>query len=291
MRAALIVSLVLFVSAARATAIVTRHDLPEARYVAHAANLPSYCRMNAPDGGGALIAQDWVITAAHLAPEFRPGHRFTCGDELLIVEAVVIHPAYRENIGRHDLALVKLARPSRQQPSALASTPVSAGTILNLIGHWQGGTGLRGVDPAAAKLLKGATNRVATANERWIEVLFDRPDSPASTALEGVSGGGDSGAPAYSIDGGRTSIVGVGSRNRDLNENGVEQDYGDSDRYVPVAHYRGWIDRVVEGRDTAFHRLLTGYSEAVPRVLAAIAGLIALVAGLAFMKRHRRARP
>ena len=39
-----------------AAAIVTRHDVPDAAYERKAADLPSYCMMMAPDGGGALIA-------------------------------------------------------------------------------------------------------------------------------------------------------------------------------------------------------------------------------------------
>jgi hypothetical protein len=268
-----------------AAAIVTRHDVPDEAYVQKAADLPSYCRMRAPDGGGALIAPHWVITAAHLTPDFEVGHRFSCGVEELEVAEIIVHPQYDEKVGRHDLALIRLQRASKQAPLKLWRGNGETGQIISLIGHWTGGNGLLGVSAEAAKTLKGATNRVASADEHWLRFSMDPPSDIASTPLEGVSGGGDSGAPAYLTQAGSTYLLGVGSRNLDTNADGIEQNYGDTDLYVRVSSYAPWIDRVLAGQETAFSRAMMRHGYVLPWVLA-----VAALAGLALLVRRTRRR-
>jgi hypothetical protein len=266
---------------AAAGAIVTRHDVPAEAYVRKAADLPSYCRMMAPDGGGALIAPSWVITAAHLTVEFKPGHRLRCGDEALRMAEIIVHPNYEENIGRHDLALIRLKEPSKQVPLKLWRGNGEDQHVISLIGHWQGGNGTTGVSAEAKKKLLGATNRVAAADEHWLKFVLDAPSDSATTPLEGVSGGGDSGAPAYLRSGGDTYLLGVGSRNSDTSDDGVEQNYGDTDLYVRVSSHAAWIDRVLEGRETSLSRLMMRHEVLLPWFL-----LAALTLGLAFLSRR-----
>ncbi len=45
--------------------------------------------------------------------------------------------------------------------------------------------------------LRAATNMVKKIESGSIWFLFDEPDSPKATLLEGVSGPGDSGGPAF----------------------------------------------------------------------------------------------
>jgi hypothetical protein len=279
------VALAAIVLPATAGAIVTRHDVPDEAYERKAVDLPSYCRMMAPDGGGALIAADWVITAAHLTPEFEPGHRFRCGAEELEVAEIIVHPQYDENVGRHDLALIRLKEPSKQVPLRLWRKDGEAQHVISLIGHWQGGNGMTGSSAGAEKKLKGATNRVASADQHWLKFVMDAPSDAATTSLEGVSGGGDSGAPAYLQGGGVTYLVGVGSRNSDTNDDGVEQNYGDTDLYVRVSSHADWIDRVTEGRETSLSRWLMAHEDVSPWLLGAAA-----LIGLALILRRLRAR-
>jgi hypothetical protein len=147
-----------------------------------------------------------------------------------------------------------------------------ANHVLSLIGHWQGGNGLTGVSDKVEKKLKGATNKVASADEHWLKFIMD-PPAGDTTALEGVSGGGDSGAPAYLIKGGTTYLLGVGSRNSDSNKDGVEQNYGDTDLYVRVSSYAPWIERVLRGRETTFSRLMMKHGSLVPWFLGSTAAL------------------
>jgi hypothetical protein len=268
-----------------AAAIVTRHDVPDEAYVRKAADLPSYCRMSAPDGGGALIAPGWVITAAHLTPHFKLGHRFHCGAEELHMAEIIVHPKYKENVGRHDLALIRLQDPSRQAPLKLWRGGGEERHVVSLIGHWLGGNGLTGVSDTAEKKLKGATNRVAAADKYWLRFMLNAPTDRASTPLEGVSGGGDSGAPAYLQQGSVTYLMGVGSRNLDSNGDDIEQNYGDTDLYVRVSSHTSWIDRVLEGRETNFSRVLMRNEHVLPWLIG-----IAVALGLTLWLRRSSAQ-
>ena len=62
------------------------------------------------------------------------------------------------------------------------------------------------------------------------------------TDLEGVSGPGDSGAPPYITVGGKLLVVGISSRSRDANQDGIEPGYGDEDLYTRVSLYQKWIE-------------------------------------------------
>jgi hypothetical protein len=242
----LAILLLCLLPATPAPAVITRHDRADALFVAKAADLPSYCRMLAPDGGGALVAPDWIITAAHLAPDLRPGARVECGAETLTIERVVPHPLYEERVGRHDIALVHLVSAARTTPIlTLYTRRDEKGLVVSIIGHFTGGTGLTGGDKGVERKLRGATNRVAVADRYWLRFAMDPPGSRDATDLEGVSGAGDSGAPAYLIEKGRPYLLGVGSRSVDRNRNGIEGDYGDEDLYVRVSSYARWIESVI----------------------------------------------
>jgi hypothetical protein len=241
--------------------------------------------MMAPDGGGALIAAGWVITAAHLTPHFAPGHRFMCGTEPVEMAEIILHPQYRDDVGRHDLALIRLKQPSKQAALKLWRENGEAQHVVSLIGHWMGGTGITGVSAEAEKKLKGATNRVAAAEQHWLKFVMDAPSDRAVTPLEGVSGGGDSGAPAYLKLAGETYLLGVGSRNSDTNGDGVEQNYGDTDLYVRISTHAAWIDRVLEGRETSYSRAMMRHEHALPW----LAG-VTVIAGLALVWRKARDR-
>jgi hypothetical protein len=223
-------------------AIIIRHDREDSQYITFGSNFSSYCRINLPDGGGVLIAKEWILTAAHVAEEIKTlPHQVSCGGVSRSVERVFIHPDYKNN-GRKDIALLKLSEPVKDiKPVRIYTKPDEAKQIATLVGHYITGNGKTGPDKKLKREMRGATNRIETTNEYWLSFTFDAPDSNAVTDLEGVSGPGDSGAPAYITVSGKLFVAGISSRSRDTNGDGIEPAYGDEDLYSRVSLYEKWI--------------------------------------------------
>ncbi|MFI7241066.1 S1 family peptidase [Streptomyces qinglanensis] len=207
--------------------------------------------------GGALVAADWVLTAAHCVttpdgvndPEayhVRVGSLDrTEGGEVAEVAEFVVHPgytAYGDEGSAHDLALIKLSSAVSKAPVPLATRTPAAGDSVKATG-W-GYTKATGNDPSQLPVL-----------HREVDLPVLAPDTPecVSGAADGDAWGiregdfctgnpggragtcgGDSGAAALTRAHGRWLLSGVTSR--------AVGDCGTTpDIYPSVAEHRDWI--------------------------------------------------
>jgi hypothetical protein len=202
-------------------------------------NLPT--PQGAADGEGTLIAQRWVLTAAHVATEMAPGHRITIGGAEHIVDSIVRHPDW--NDGPHDLALLRLARPVEgTSPAHLYRGSAELDRAVVLVGYGDFGTGLSGPQ-GNDRQVRGATNRIDEAADFWLKFAFDPPADVRTTPLEGVSGPGDSGGPAFLDDRAAETLVGVSSGQSTRAAGGPGR-YGVVEYDVRVSRYIPWIESV-----------------------------------------------
>ncbi len=196
-------------------------------------------------GGGTLIAKDWVLTAAHVAEGM---HERTGGDlnvvfgngEKIAVQRIFLHPKH-VHMSDHDIALLQLERPVKDvSPMQLVTDEIRAGEKIIIAGHGDhrntDGTWIRDGK------LRAYTNIIDSTNATHI--FFDHdPPGPGATELEGVSGPGDSGGPAFIEREGRSFVAGVSSMARSGSE-GIAS-YGTIELFVKVPAHLEWIRWVI----------------------------------------------
>ena len=215
--------------------MILRHDRLDADCVVDDADWPAIVTFFGGDGAATLVAERWLLTAAHTAANIPPGHSISVGGREIGVGRVVAHP---DGV---DLALVELeGAPAGVAPIALHEASDEVGAELLLLGRGDFGNGREGV-LGVDRRLRCVTNRVDEADQRWLRMRFDPP--PDCTELEGVCGEGDSGGPALVRAGGRLAIAGVSSWQ---DHDGLLGTYGCVEHYARVSSQIGWI-RGVDG--------------------------------------------
>lgn len=224
------------------TAIIIRHDREDIRYLELGQGFPSLCHLNLPDGQGTLIAPQWILTAAHVARDLKWGHRVTIGNKEFEIRSVLIHPEWRTS--RHDIALVKLNKPvSHVKPTPLYKKQNETGRIITIVGKGDFGTGLTGPTNNDG-MVRGARNKIDEVNNAWIIFKFDEPNEALD--LEGISGPGDSGGPAYIEEDGKWYVAGVSAIQSFAKLGLREGRYGVLEYYSRVSVYSEWIEKSIQ---------------------------------------------
>ncbi|MBE9373821.1 serine protease [Saccharopolyspora sp. HNM0983] len=171
--------------------------------------------------GGSLVADDWVVTAAHCVPvegqlQARVGSADrAAGGTVAGVSETVVHPGFNfgNTAGGDDIALVKLDRQVPQQPVRIAEEAGPAGTPTRILG-WGVTCDNSQECPETPQQLQELDTELVPA-ERCTEINAERElcmDSPTEGAQACY---GDSGGPKLRGKPGDWELIGATSRDGD----------------------------------------------------------------------------
>lgn len=228
--------------------LITRHDIPDEKFVVFAKEFPQICHFE--NGEGVLLNNGWILTAGHVGKGLGLGINQTvsCNGKNYIIGMVVVHPSFSnlENGLKNDIALVKL---SGKLPDIegleIYNENDEIGKEITIVGSGDIGNGQIG-PRKWDKITRAATNRIDSADEQWISFVFDAPGSKNVTSMEGVSGPGDSGGPAIIAKKGKYYVVGISSHQKGQEKFGKGR-YGVTEFYSRVSKHKDWIEVMMYG--------------------------------------------
>ncbi|MDP2787978.1 MAG: trypsin-like serine protease [Pseudomonadota bacterium] len=279
MKNSLIASLALFVA-------MPAHALVGGTVDANLASSPwagvGAVKVNGGTYSGALIGNQYVLTAAHVVGGATPGQvQFVLNaggapSQTLAAESIHVFSGYQgttsgaDGVWHDDLALVKLAAP------VAAGVPVYdlyngplLGKTVSLVGYGAGGDGVNGATIAQDDNLKRAgQNRIDLTlvdddGGSQYEIFlfdFDGPDSTTNVfgannnpqnltlgaAVEAQYAGGDSGSPLFVNDNGTWKLAGIAAFNASVTGlPGSNVKFGAVGGGSIVAPYATWIQATI----------------------------------------------
>lgn len=232
--------------------IITRHDTDQEAHLADAKAYDFVVQLKLMDATGwvvnegTFIKKDWIITAAHGLTSVEPNQSIQFHGKDYNVSQVVIHPDWDgEN---NDIALIQLDKPADiNQTASMYKQTDEIGKEILLVGHGWSGDGLTGPlkDDGVFRM---ATNRVDSVSKEYIKFRFDSPDDANVTPMEGISGPGDSGGPAFIKTKKGLHLVGISSHQLNKQIGLTEGVYGVIEYYSRVSSYNDWIENVITGK-------------------------------------------
>ncbi|KZN59865.1 hypothetical protein N473_02815 [Pseudoalteromonas luteoviolacea CPMOR-1] len=232
----------LMLVAYHANAIITRHDVEDKHYLAAPADFPALATFYIDGAHGSFIKPNWIITAAHTTFCLQPGTKIKTTQGSATVKRLHVHPQHTPGVS-HDIALIELAEPVKYvQPAKLYKEQDETGKLIWFIGIGGTGNGITGitVDNYENKgVLRKAQNRVEQAVGPILKFKFDKGNK--ALPLEGISGGGDSGGPAYFKQGNSYYVVGLSSRYG----GGPSEKYESLEVYSRVSYFLPWITSII----------------------------------------------
>ncbi|KZN44103.1 hypothetical protein N474_23540 [Pseudoalteromonas luteoviolacea CPMOR-2] len=223
-------------------AIVTRHDVAPDRYLANSKDFVPLATFYVDGAHGTLIAPNWIVTAAHATFCTTPNSYVRVADKLRKVKHTYVHKDYKPGKS-HDIALLELAEPVEDvRPAIRYKQTDELNRVLWFIGIGGTGSGLTGETVNSynnQQVLRKAHNKVSEVDGPLIKFKFDKGEK--ALPLEGVSGGGDSGGPAYVTDANGVHLLGISSR---FEGAGVGK-YGITEVYTRISYFNPWIEQIM----------------------------------------------
>jgi hypothetical protein len=227
-------------------AMVIRHDVNDSEYINLASHFNSTVTFtmlhNTKDvvqGTGTIIRNNWVLTAAHVANILKVGDDVHVDSKIQTIQKIIIHPKWQDRKFPFDIALVKIEMtPERMVIANLYDKSDEVSQIATFLGRGDFGNGLKGIINSDG-LLRAAQNVVEEVDPQWIRFKFDQGDK--SLALEGISGPGDSGGPAFISNDKGLFIIGVSSWQDAAPTNWLEARYNVIENYSRVSYFIDWI--------------------------------------------------